>query len=530
MSETRTHSDGQRNSIHAGTLWFCAGFSLLSALYPFTRAWFRVQIGYNEGWNIYNAQRVVQHLPLYPLAYGWRTVDYPMLSFVLLAYLHRFTNDYLFTARAVSLISLVLLCGLVMLIVRSLQASWRASTLSGLVCLALFCTDACPYVGMDDPQMLAQLFFVLGLLVYTVWRESTLGLVVVAAIFVLAGSIKHNPVDFPLAVLLDLLLAGSGRPAPLGFRISRAMVFLGSGIGCLALSIRLTILHGGPSYIAWMTAPRNWLVGKAFWLLIVVMGPLLAPLVLGAAAVWWPGSRSDRRVIGILLALSLLVGTAFGGGAGEWISVFLSAIVTLAITLGLLFDDLERGRWCFRSRFWASRRLATFVPAAAFGWLVIPALVAGVANPLYKLGQLPADQRRFNQEVSFLRQHPSPQICENLVLCFFAGKPYIYDPFNATRLIEFRKLDPTPMLDALRTRSYGAIELEQHEDPADGVQLERFSPAILDAILRNYHPALTNQDVVVYLPNFPRPLVADQQESRNAFKSHATAEMHPTRY
>jgi glucan phosphoethanolaminetransferase (alkaline phosphatase superfamily) len=112
---------------------FCYLVSLLSAVYPFSRAFYRVEVSYNEGWNVYNAATVASHRLLYPAMFGWTSVNYPMLSFVLFAQLHRITNDYLFTARILSLVSLLICCLLVGLIVRCLTGSahpaWRCSLL-----------------------------------------------------------------------------------------------------------------------------------------------------------------------------------------------------------------------------------------------------------------------------------------------------------------------------------------------------------------------------------------------------------------
>jgi len=39
----------------------CLGFALLTAIFPITRACFRVEISCNEGWNVYNTVALVNH-------------------------------------------------------------------------------------------------------------------------------------------------------------------------------------------------------------------------------------------------------------------------------------------------------------------------------------------------------------------------------------------------------------------------------------------------------------------------------------
>jgi len=467
-----------------GIIFGCITFTLLTTIYPFVRSAFRIQVDYNEGWNVFNTERLVNHQLLYPVPYGWQTVNYPILSFSLLAFLHRFTHEYLFTARVVSLLSLVAGCVLVAEIVRALGGSTRASLLAGFFCLGVFCTNANPYVGMDDPQLLAQVFFLLGLLVYVRWRTSLWAIAAAAGLFVFAGSIKHNPLDFPLAVLLDLAIV-SWR---------RTMWFSVWGLMLAGASFALNVHFGGPYFASQMLAPRVFSLTKLLGSTVDILGPLLGPVCVALAAAWTMRHDPHRRIAALLLATSLLVGAAFSGGAGVWVNTFFTAMVATAILSGLFLDDLERTRWG-----WTRKPFASWVPGILFLWLIIPAMVAGVANPLRMLRQTVAGQRRFDQEAALLRQQPAPQICESLLLCYFAGQPYVYDPFNATRLVHFGKLDPQPMVDDLRKLHYGAVELEQHE-PGDQTQAERFPSPILDAIHEYYKPALTNEDVTVFVP------------------------------
>ena len=493
--EERTGIEFPRQILKHNVILSCIVFTLFWTIYPFARAAFRLQVDYNEGWNIYNAERVVNHLPLYPVAYGWQTVNYPALSFAIMAFLHGFTHEYLFTARVVSLLSLVLGCALVGAIVHRLGGSTRASLLAGFFCLGVFCTDASPYVGMDDPQLLAHLFFLLGLFVYLERRKSLPVLAWAAALFVIAGSIKHNPLDFPLAVLLDLTIV-SWR---------RALWFSLCGLVFAVGSVVWNIHFGGPFFVSQMLAPRVWLLGKAVETSVDSLGPLAVPLCIAFATAWNMRHDPRRRIGALLLACSLLIGVAFAGGAGVWINTFFSIFFAMSVVLGLFLNDLELNPGRIFRRGHTYRPIAAYVPVLLFAWLLIPAIVAGLWNPVHELRATVAAQRRFDQETAFLRAHSSPQICESLLLCSFAGEPYIYDPFNATRLVRFGKLDPQLMLDGLRQHSYGVVELEQH-DSGDMVQAERFPGSVIAAIQQNYRPVLSNEDVILYLPKAATPV------------------------
>ena len=79
-----------------------------------------------------------------------------------------------------------------------------------------------------------------------------MGLALSALLFVLAVSIKHNPIEFPLAVLLDLLLV-----AP-----RRALWFCACGMILLAASVGLHLHYGGPYFLDAMLAPSGVFASK----------------------------------------------------------------------------------------------------------------------------------------------------------------------------------------------------------------------------------------------------------------------------
>jgi len=478
----------------------CACFALLTLAFPVSRAFFRVEVSYNEGWNIYNAKTLVDHQLLYPVAYGWRSVNYPMLSFAIVAQLHQVTHDYLFTARMMSLIGLAGSSFLVGAIVRRLGASRQAAVLAGFFCVGMFATDADVYVGSDDPQMFAQIFFLAGLLLYLWRRSSGFAIAGAALLFVVGGSIKHNPIDFPLAVLIDLALV-----AP-----RRAMWFSLCGLSLAATSVALNIHFGGPYCIVQLTSPRSWQLSKAGGDMVTMMGPLLLPFVAAICMAYVARKDAKRRIATILLATSMLVGGYFGGGRGVSYNAFFSALLAIAILCGLAWDRL----WKMMESETAgvigdySRRPGLgFAPAIFFAWLAIPWLLVPAINsgfdrnkwdPMRRMQETKLAERRFDHETAVLRNLYGPALCESLLRCYYAGKPYEVDPFNATRLIRFGKIDAKPIIEDLRLHRYAAVQLDspiQQERHSD-----RFDPAVEAAIEQNYVPVLTNADGEIYVP------------------------------
>jgi len=131
-------------------------------------------------------------------------------------------------------------------------------------------------------------------------------------------------------------------------------------------------------------------------------------------------------------------------------------------------------------------------------WMVIPMIVCDTWNPVGKLRQTAADQRLFDEDVAFLRARNGPALCESLLRCYFAGKPFVYDPFNATRLIEFHKLDDAVIVNSLQQHAYGAVEIDGSQE--DDAFPDRFDPRIAAAINQTYHPVLMHEGAKIYLP------------------------------
>ena len=480
-----------KNALGNWVLACCLAFAVLTAIVPFARSFYRVELNYNEGWNVYNAATVAAHGQLYPQKTGWTTVNYPMLSFVLVAKLHRWTRDYLFTASALSLLSLCSCCLLVGAIVRRLVSTWRPALLAAFFCLAIFAVaaDYPAYVGVDDPQMLALLFFLSGFFAYLRLGQTRLGLALSALLFVLAASIKQNPIEFPLAVLLDLLLISR----------RRALWFFAWGIALLAISLGLQLHYGGPYLFAALLSPRAYSAFKAFKLSGIVLGPLILPLGVSIYTGWELRKDPQRRIFAILLVLAVLAGGYFLGGDGVSINSLFGAYLAMSILAGLFFSRLED-----RPHPWAAS-----APAFLFGWLLIPWLVVPTLDdrstaqidwdPPLALERIATAQARFDSEVAFLRVEPGPALCESMLRCYFAGKPYVYDPFNATRMVGLGKLDANVLAAALRRHQYGAIQV--NGPLADERRTEMFAPPILAAIRENYHSAFENQDGAIYVPN-----------------------------
>ena len=287
-------------------LWGLALFALITSICPIVRAFYHFEINYVDGWNVYNALRIVQHVPLYGAKYAWTTVNYPALSFYVNAYLTRYTHSYLLTGRLISLLSLALSCLLIGLIIRKLTGNLAAAFFGGFFCLALFCAVATRYVGMNDPQMFAQVFFLAGLLVYVSKTPTLGGIAIVAILFILGGNIKHNLLEFPIAVFIDLCL--TSRRKAIQFALLSAVL--------LGASIMLNTKLGGPFFVSNLLSPREYSFLGGIVDFLGNYWPILLPFVI--ACIWVKMNWGDktRRLICIFFVVSLIVDVSIAGGIG----------------------------------------------------------------------------------------------------------------------------------------------------------------------------------------------------------------------
>ena len=449
------------------TLLFCGLFTCWVAFFPVVRAFLPLEVSYNEGWNIYAATTVAQGQPLYPAHYAWITVNYPMLSFVLMAALHRLTHDYLFTARAVSILSL-LVCGiLVAYCVRALGGARRSALLAGLFCIAVFCAAQTPYVGVDDPQILANAAFLAGLAIYLHRRNSIAFLALSAFVFTIAFSIKHSPVEFILAVAIDLALTS----LPLAAWFSACLGIFG------ALSFALHLRFGGQGFLLQLFTPRAYTAAHILDRIRDVFGPLLVPFALALFVACTIRKHPERRILLILMVTSLACGAYFAGGHGVYINCFFGAVFTLCLLLGLFWDSSGPAipAW-----------VRDAAPCVLFLWLLIPMALNGQFNPVAALHAARAESRNQMHEVDLITSRPGPALCESLLVCYQAKKAVIFDPFNATRLIATGKLDQSTLLQRIRQHEFSSIQVETTLAQAE--QYERLPHDVVLAIQQSYQP------------------------------------------
>src|SRR3569623_1631113 len=111
---------------------------------------------YYEGWNAFHALRLRAGGPLFPPISEATFINYPPLSFYLVAALHPLFGDDIFAGRTIALIGELVVAANIALSARALRVNWPLAAATGLIFVAfagIFYEDA---VAIDDPQWLGE--------------------------------------------------------------------------------------------------------------------------------------------------------------------------------------------------------------------------------------------------------------------------------------------------------------------------------------------------------------------------------------
>lgn len=224
---------------------------------PLARIATPLHIDYNEGWNAYHAldsrKGNIYGKELTP-------VNYPPISFYFLGLF----PDPLFAGRFVSLISLLICCFIVSYIVYQHKHNLFAASVSGVFSLSIFLGLAQWYVGMNDPQLFAEMIMLAALMVYIVKKN----LFITALLIAISLFIKHNMFAIPLSIALDLLINNR----------KDFLKFVGylSGFTILGILGSQAISEG--KFISSLLMKREYSLRNALYLFVLSLAPLLPTL------------------------------------------------------------------------------------------------------------------------------------------------------------------------------------------------------------------------------------------------------------
>jgi hypothetical protein len=457
----------------AASIFVVLALALVSIALPVVTIGFDVEKSYNEGWNVYHAAQVAAGEPLYT-GDPARLVNYPFLSFYLVAWLKPIFGNVLLIGRGLNLTAFAMTAVLSALIIRVLSGG-AIEMLFGAACVIGFqAIQAIAWIGTDEPQMLAEALMLGGLLCYLSGNPTARRLAVCAVLFAAGGFIKQNLVAIPLAVTLDLLFKDRRQFA----------IWCLCGATAVAAFVGLSEALTGNTFWADIFAPRafRW-SGVAYHarkLAIAFKWPLLA----SAIYLIRPQPASQRVLMRSYGAIALISGLIFSGGYGVAGNIYLDFTVFMGLTAGLALGGLRVALRDIRP----GLRTAILLP-------LVFALPIVTRSPYYGLTplDLPATIEDYRQREAasteaklILQRQTGPVLCESLLLCFEAGQPLLLDPFSANGQILVGGLSEASVIADIAQHRFSLIELPTpiHPDPGDP---HRFAPYLLNQARFNEH-------------------------------------------
>jgi hypothetical protein len=419
------HSVPAATRLQAILIWSIALLAALFLVWPVWRAFFPMEIWGNEGWNAYHADAAMRGAAqVYPPSDGLIANNYPPLSYYVMGWLGLLFGDPLYVGRAVSILSTLAVGAAAAAVVRQFGSSRAGVMLAGFWFVATLARFFEFYVGMNEPQLFGLAVMSAGFAWF--WKRHAEGRAVEPAVLVmvLAGFIKHNFITLPLVALIWLWLDNWR----LGLRASLV------GAAASGLGLAICAFMFAPYFIPDMLFPRTSHLARA----LSTLGRLqfiLPALVLWAIWAWQARRTKMARLTAFLIAVALVLCLLQKSGAGVDENAQFELIFAAAVGIGVAYDGLLRDP--LRTG-WSPQVISAIV----LGILIVRLLLSTrlefayvLVSPQYRA--LAAEHGAITRaEAARTAAIPGPVACSNLVVCRMAGKPFVYDQFLVTQLVE----------------------------------------------------------------------------------------------
>jgi hypothetical protein len=468
---------------------------LLMGLCAIATAWFPLlsittlpSENYNEGWNAYRQWMTVEGQPLYGSHPTLWTTNYPFLSFHIIGLLGAAKGNMVLAGRIVCFASLIATSVLVGGIVRGATGSRAGALYAGLCLFAWLASFNGAGRAVNDPELLSVAFATFGLFAYlkAPWRSFWLALSAVA--FAVSLFTKHDLVAFPLSVGVHLLITRNGHSL---------VVFLATGIVAAGLLLALSFHLDGRYFFAELLQPRAYslqnLRAETFHYLL----HFLVPLLIGVIFLFRDSSTPCRSFLFTLLIFTHLASVYFSGGDGVGSNIFYPPLIADLLSCVIAICWLER-RALQVPHARRSFRTALGISTLA-GALMVPfQMHHDIAAQL----RMPAATQAAQQAIALLKSTNGPAICEDLLLCYEAGKPMDYDPYYVKDQIRIGRVHESGILAMLTAHHYAAIQINGAVDTASVAHWKggRFTEPFLRTLLAQYRPVLVNRIYSVFVP------------------------------
>lgn len=422
-----------------------ATVAVAAVWFPVLLSFSHLEINTNEGWNAYRQKMAADGVPLYGSAPQFTVTNYPPLSFHFIGLLGKLNGDVVQAGRMVSLVSILLIALLIAAMVRRLAGKWQAgayAALSWVMWLGLFQPDR---IGMNDPQLLATVLSLLGVWAYLRGAGSNAWLCGSAVVFVVSLFTKHNLLAFPLAVGAHLLWTREFR---------RFAVWAGVAAATAGVLVLAVLKVDGPFFFAHLLTGRPYSYGHELASAARYLSVLQIPAAVAAVWAVWSWKTPERRLLALALVAAHAIAFAFCGGYGVDYNIFFDCILADVMILGVAASDVMQAaqNWNWGEIALTAALVVPLAGAAAF-------LPDRMMRDVQGARSIPHEEDDFAQAVAYVAGRPGRVYCNDLLICFEAGKPEEMMTYFVSSQLGTGKLPEADVKNLIDTYRFNTIEL-----------------------------------------------------------------------
>ncbi|MBV8507288.1 MAG: hypothetical protein JOZ11_15955 [Alphaproteobacteria bacterium] len=219
-------------------------------------------------------------------------------------------------------------------------------------------------------------------------------------------------------------------------------------------------------------------------------------------------AAGDPMILAAWGVISIVSASILSGFEGTSYNMFQDAAVFLGVAAGVILPEFRK--LDLRGRF--GKMMASLLPFV-IAQPILATVPDAAARASHARALLDSDRKRqemFLADVRFVAGSQGSAICESLLLCYEAGKPFILDPFNSRQYMLSGKLNQVELIRRIAGREFGVIQLRADicDDPTTSSchilhyrqKVERFTDEVLYAIDQYYEVARRSTFGSFYVP------------------------------
>jgi len=446
------------------------------------RVFFKIPVNYNDGWNAYHVAQTLAGQPLYQNILT--PITYPPFSFYIVAFFVKIFGNPLVTERLVSIFSILAIGFCIFYLVRFFTKSYFESIFAALLCVELFSAFANSYVGVADFQLLGNAIMLFALVIYFRF-PSTKGLFLTALLISFSLFIKQNLIAIPIALILYSFFNQKKQFFPLiCFFILNIFIFT-----------LVSQIISNNQFLYWALSKRPYFLEHAFYLTLVVFLRLFIPIIFSFIFSFISFKNKKYHFFILYLITSIVVGIILSGGDGIAINIFFDLFISVSLATGLFIHKLHV--YPKTSPIKRAIYLFVLVLLTSFSLIILP------RSEYTSIKSLRSEEKITLSDVSFIKTHKGHALCETIILCYFADKPFVYDPFLTNVLVREDILKETDLTNLLKEKKFSVVQLEPFTYYHKNVLIqgeERFSDDFLSKLGLYYYIKYQSEFGVYFVP------------------------------